>query len=124
MKKTITSICLLIILSACNSTSKEYQKQPPDTLQTAAIYLDAGTVNGGMVYRVTKDTSYLDTTNADNVKLKWRRDTIYYIPSLTRMRDSANNIIIDSATGKPRMTTIYVPMANKKHMLQDFNKTY
>jgi hypothetical protein len=122
MKRTILS-ALVIALISCNSKTTNYVQKKADTIRTAAIYMGgSGYIEGGLVYRITKDTFALDTINSETMKKKWKRDTAYFIPQTVPMTDSLGKAMFDSL-GKPQQTIRYFPTPNK-NILEDYNKVF
>jgi hypothetical protein len=128
MKKTIiVGAAVVSVIGwalSCNSSSKStFQQSKPDTTKTAAIFMGGtGYVEGGIVFRISKDTFAFDSLDTETIKKKWKRDTTYYIPQIVPLTDSLGKAVLDSL-GKPQQTVRYFPTPNK-NILEDYNRKF
>lgn len=97
---------------------------PADTVRTAITYIDVQSQSGRLeiVFRIAKDTSYLDSIAPNTYKKIERRDSFYYVPVWIAARDSTGKELKDT-TGKTIPTLSY-QLLDKLLLLQDYNRKF
>ncbi len=107
---------------SCSSKTAEYQKSKADTTQTfveivTPLYWQQFGINGNIAvstiaWRLTKDTFAFDSSGAETLIKKWKRDTLYVFEIHLPKKDT---------TGGKKDSVLY-PLLTSKNILVDYNK--
>lgn len=112
----------VLILDKCSSKTDEYKKTPADTTQTFVnivvplswqkLGIQGNTSVTTLSWRLTKDTLLFDSTDANTLTKKWKRDTTYAFEIHLTPKDTTGN-------KRDSVTYAFLP---PKFILTDYNK--
>lgn len=122
----ITSLFLGFIatiqFNSCGNKTAEYKHTPADTTQTFVnlvvplswqkLGVQGNTAVTTLSWRLTKDTLTFDSTDANTLTKKWKRDTTYVFEIHLTPKDTTGN-------KRDSITYAFLP---PKFILEDFNK--
>lgn len=99
--------------AGCNNKSGDkFVRQPTDTIRTLKVYYNGYTKRDewGPVFTLLMDTFKFVEIDTVTQQKKWVREEITFVPVSDTLRDFAGNALVDSATGKARLQTSYLPI--------------
>ena len=123
MKKYLFIFAILIC--ACNNKTT-FKPQATDTLKTSVLYVyydhNVPQIRGDVAFRIDKDSTLLDSVTPETFHKKQFRDSLYFVPVIVTLIDSAGKELKDSS-GKPKRILQY-QFIDKKLILQDYHKSF
>lgn len=122
MKKIIF---VLALLAASQLSFSQINKSKQDTVKTVGIFMSPydGSIVLDYMFRLYKDSAKLVQTAGDTYKKMTVRDTIYWLPTVFPLFDSATKKPLLDSLGRHRQSLQWVP-TGPRNILQDFNKRF
>lgn len=103
-------ILLIGFLCECHIGAIKIKRHGNDTLKTIGIFENANSERKlGYMVMISMDTVTVDSS----LRATLKRDTFYYTPSSTPIKDSLGNPKLDSI-GKPLYSIVYMPTPKAK----------
>jgi len=123
MKKIVLLLSVVILIISCSQQKIKPFIPKSDTTKQLSLFKKGKGFYNDIIYRIIKDTFKLSGyEDGETAKIKWVKDTSYYIPYLDTLKDAKTGLPIKDSAGKER-TYINYYLRPKSDILIDANQS-